>query len=329
MTEITHFSSLNRMLSTMTMKTTCSNCGAAGFAPAEQEITLDHVLHEWEVMGELTFPQQVWADYADRLQQPIRLHRCANCGFQQFMPPVDGSAAFYKAITTTEGGYYTKDRWEFRQALAAIRRHGGRTVLDVGCGSGEFLRMVQAQGGHDCYGYDFNPDPILAADLAGISIVRELTTEALPGGADVITAFQVLEHVSDPWSFGQTLRRLLKPGGLLIVTTPDSDGPISFFTNSVTDLPPHHVTRWNARSMTAFGRKIGVRERRIAHEPLPDYVWRYYLPAMLRSWPLPSAFKAWCERNNRINRFLGLLEKAGIRTLPPLRGHSLYAEFNG
>ena len=305
----------------------CPNCEAAGFGPAGQTVTLADTLRDWEIQGNLTFPQKVRDDYAANLAVPLRLHRCPACHFKQFVPPLAGTGSFYEAITTGGEAYYTQDRWEFRKAIAAIRKFDGKTVLDAGCGGGAFLRQLRAAGSFSAYGYDFNPDTpaTLAAD--GIPALADMDEQVVPGGFDVVTCFQVLEHLANPWSFGEKLRRQLKAGGLLILTTPDAAGPISNFTNSVTDLPPHHVSRWDKTSMAAFGARFGFKLRRIRHEPLPNYVWRYYLPVVIRNAPLPKYLTL--RLANRAGRFLDVLERFGVKELPPLRGHSLYAEFEG
>ena len=132
-----------------------------------------------------------------------------------------------------------------------------------------------------------------------------------------------------PGLSGEKLRSQLKPGGILIITTPDADGPISNFKTSPTDLPPHHVSRWNASSMRAFGERFGLVTRLVAREPLPSYVWKYYLPAMIRNSNMPQLLKGRLLNHNRVERFLSILEKIGITELPPLPGHSLYVEFQG
>lgn len=309
--------------------TDCPNCGGVPFSPGEQRTSLRASLLDWQVQGGLEFSQAVWDEYADKLDTEMRLHRCPRCTFRQFVPPLAGTAAFYAAISKGEGSYYTAQRWEFRKAIAAIGRSGAETLLDAGCGAGAFLKQLKKSGNYRAFGHDFNPNAkdVLAAE--GLECAVSLEDEIIPGGFDVVTCFQVLEHLTDPWQYGAGLRRHLRPGGLLILTTPDHDGPIRNFTTSVTDLPPHHVSRWNAQSMRTFGERFGFKVRRIRREPLPSYVWRYYLPVMIRNSRLPSQLKWRLLAHSRVERMLGLLERLGVTELPPLPGHTLYAEFEG
>lgn len=307
----------------------CPNCGQVGFRPAGQTVTLRKNLLDWEVQGALLFPEAVWQDYETCLDEDIVLHRCPACEFRQFLPPRAGTGSFYAAITGEGASYYTQDRWEFRKAVSSIAASGARTVLDAGCGGGAFLRQLTASGAYEAYGFDFNPEAEAELAASGLKSLRSMDDMAVPGGFDAVTCMQVLEHLDEPWAFGELLRKQLRPGGLLILSTPDADGPIRHFTNSVTDLPPHHVSRWNAKSMEAFGQKFGFSLLRIRREPLARYIWRFYLPVMIRNSRLPGLVKHQLLKSNRVERFLEALERRGISELPPLPGHTLYAEFRG
>jgi SAM-dependent methyltransferase len=279
------------------------------------------------VQGQLTFPRSVWDDYREALGTELVLHRCESCTFRQFVPPFAGTDSFYRAITGGETAYYTQDRWEFRQAISALAKAGSRRVLDAGCGAGAFLEQLKSAGVSDVTGYDFNTETPHLLAAKGIAALESLTDLTDGQKFDAVTCFQVLEHLDDPWTFGEALRMRVKAGGLVILTTPDADGPIRHFTTSVTDLPPHHVARWNERSMRVFAERLGLRHVRTRREPLPSYVWRYYLPVMIRKSGLPEIVKANLLAQDRVIRFLAWLERLGVRELPPLPGHTLYGEF--
>jgi SAM-dependent methyltransferase len=113
---------------------------------------------------------------------------------------------------------------EVTWAWAAERLAGAR-VLDFGCGSGEGTAAM-ARSAASILGVDVAPDAIAHARErnAGENIAYE--TIAGPVAApddsfDVVCSFQVLEHVEDPDAYLAEARRLLRPGGELLLATPD------------------------------------------------------------------------------------------------------------
>jgi hypothetical protein len=177
-------------------------------------------------------------------------------------------------------------------------------------------------------GFEFHPHAVAWTREKGHRLIDRLSPECGPeGGFDVVCLFQVLEHLADPFGMLETLRGLLSRQGTLIVTVPDAGGPVRYFSDALTDQPPHHVTRWHGESMSACARRRGLQLKDLAWEPLPRYVWRYYLPVMLERDLLPRRLGRLLNESGATGRFLGLLERLGVGSLRPLRGHTLYAAF--
>jgi len=100
-------------------------------------------------------------------------------------------------------------------------RLAGKRVLDVGCGAGLFSEAM-ARSGAEVVGIDLATEALAAARLhAGDSIprlsYREVAAETLadekPGGFDIVTCMEMLEHVPDPSSIVTACARLARPGG--------------------------------------------------------------------------------------------------------------------
>tara|TARA_R110001583_G_scaffold178083_2_gene333786 strand:+ start:11481 stop:12413 length:933 start_codon:yes stop_codon:yes gene_type:complete len=305
----------------------CQNCSAGYLKPTGQVVKLRDVLLRWENEVSISFPEEVLSSYSDVIDTPIVLHTCSNCDFSPFLPAVAGNGSFYSAITSAEGGYYVGDKWEFRRAIKDIERYRCKRVLDFGCGSGEFLSRLQEHVDVDAYGFDFNPVGSNAAREKGYQLIHEFDAANLPGAPfDAITMFQVLEHLSSPFETLEKLKSLLRPGGLFIVSVPDCSGPIRHFENALTELPPHHVTRWYGDSLrTCFTqRQFDVID--IKSEPLPNYLWDSYLPVMLTKDLLPSAVGGFINRIKVTRTLISVLQALRVKSLP-IRGHTLYGAF--
>jgi 2-polyprenyl-3-methyl-5-hydroxy-6-metoxy-1,4-benzoquinol methylase len=102
-------------------------------------------------------------------------------------------------------------------------RSGGR-LLDVGCGLGYFMARA-SRAGWTAYGCDTSEHWLEHAALLTGTPERLVRTgpqaELFGGGFDLITAWDVLEHVHDPLPFLRAIARLLAPGGRVFVRTPN------------------------------------------------------------------------------------------------------------
>lgn len=115
--------------------------------------------------------------------------------------------------------------------LSRIRRHFGvmvrPAILDVGCGAG-LAAEAMVRTGYPVTGIDAAPEVIAAARRHADTqadvrpTYRVATIEDLRADAvrfPVVTALEVIEHVPDPAAFVRSLRAVLQPGGLLILST--------------------------------------------------------------------------------------------------------------
>ncbi len=100
------------------------------------------------------------------------------------------------------------------------------TILDIGCGDG-FATAVAAQrnAGHHFAGLDWSAGSLLAARARGLAVLRAgLDGAALPvrpGSVDVVVMSEVIEHLVDTDSAIEAAHRALRPGGSLLLSTPN------------------------------------------------------------------------------------------------------------
>ncbi|TAN37644.1 MAG: GNAT family N-acetyltransferase [Nitrospirae bacterium] len=99
----------------------------------------------------------------------------------------------------------------------------GKIVLDIGCATGRLLGLMKEQGAARVEGLEFSA---YAADKAraGGFVVHQGDISALPPGArfDIITAFDVIEHIPDLSAFMARVCELLTPEGVFVFLTPDA-----------------------------------------------------------------------------------------------------------
>lgn len=89
-------------------------------------------------------------------------------------------------------------------------------VLDVGCGSGEFLEVARREG-FEVAGTEFSP--AARSSVRGSVVYRDVTEAA--GEWDAVTLWHVLEHVRSPREMLVTIRQRMKPRGFLFVAVPN------------------------------------------------------------------------------------------------------------
>jgi 2-polyprenyl-3-methyl-5-hydroxy-6-metoxy-1,4-benzoquinol methylase len=160
--------------------------------------------------------------------------RCQECGLIYENPRADTVARDYYYTFDNAGDFAFVQDWfldnaDFnrstcKQILRAIHHHhpAGK-LLDVGCGTGNFLTEAQ-KAGFDVSGQDVSPYFVEYCrthyDFQVYS--GELETLNLPESSfDCITSFDVIEHVRYPKQLLKEMRRLVKPGGLVVVGTHD------------------------------------------------------------------------------------------------------------
>lgn len=196
-------------------------------------------------------------------------------GLKFFSPAVTAPPEIYAGLRS-QGWYDPPDKVEFD--IGATFVCPGDRVLDIGCGAGHFAKHVPHA---DYTGFDASPE----AAAAGIRTLSGDLWEIAQTHAeqfDVVTAFQVLEHAADPVAFIRALDALLKPGGTIVIGVPDADSYLGTLANFVLNAPPHHVTWWNVRSLTALAEIVGLEEVQLHRAPVEAWEARLYWMARIQ-----------------------------------------------
>lgn len=175
--------------------------------------------------------------------------RCGDCGFGFGVPFISGDEDFYALLHEQKD--YPRWRWDYDVAInKAIGKCNGGKILDVGAGVGVFLRRLDSNW--LCYAIEGSDSTRQELEAAGIGVFHHLSeaAQAQAGTFQVVTLFQVLEHIADFNTLLQHCRRLLATGGLIVVTVPDGDAMIrqEKLTGSH-DMPPNHINKWTPSSL--------------------------------------------------------------------------------
>jgi SAM-dependent methyltransferase len=205
---------------------------------------------------------------------PFRVVSCNHCGLT-FLSPRLTEEAILKLYSNEE--YYVSEvagqgydeyldvrpNWikTFSRRLNQITNYQlpitnnqlPRKVLDIGCGPGFFLEAAQAKG-YDVYGLDPSEYIVKVAGHKFGDHIRHgvIDTADYPAESfDLVVAFDTFEHIYRPLEWLEHVRRILKPGGLLTMTTPDPSSLLAKVSGKgwVSFKLPEHVFYWSPETI--------------------------------------------------------------------------------
>lgn len=143
------------------------------------------------------------------------------------------------------------------QRIAKVR------ILEIGSGLG-YLTYALKKAGYDCFGIDISSRAVEAArrDFGDLYFQMDIMDMPIEDGGtfDFVIATELIEHIVDPKVLLRKAQKLLKPGGRLILTTPNKDLYSDCFVWH-TDLPPVHLWWFSKNSMRMLAWSIGMTVR--------------------------------------------------------------------
>lgn len=131
-------------------------------------------------------------------------------------------------------------------------------ILEVGSGLG-YLTYALYKAGYQIKGMDISRNAVNSAqEKFGDHFICEDLYEFEKNNNskwDMVLLTEVIEHIPDPCKFSSTLLKVLKPGGKLVMSTPNK----SAFANEIwyTELPPIHLSWFSEESLKALAKEIG------------------------------------------------------------------------
>jgi 2-polyprenyl-3-methyl-5-hydroxy-6-metoxy-1,4-benzoquinol methylase len=191
----------------------------------------------------------------------FELRECESSELVYAYPVRPGSDRFYSWLVS-QPGYYAAARWEWQpviEAMSALPK--GAKTLDIGCGTGAYLKALLAKVQIDAAGADAVVASVRTCRELGLTAYEKTAEElvsdpAHEGAYDAVTMFHVVEHIADPVATVRAALGLLKPHGTLYISTPFSPMLCEIGQYHPLNLPPHHTTRWTARSYEALAQTL-------------------------------------------------------------------------
>ena len=167
------------------------------------------------------------------IEGKFQLVRCLHCGLVYENPRP--SLRSWELIYPNQYDQYTQQsneefqknfwyRFGFQKRLKAIERFkNGGTLCDLGCATGDFLREVEFHNNWKGYGVEPNEFASNLARKAGLNVeTGTFGDNPFPGlNFDVISMWNVIEHLPNPTETLLEVNKRLNPGGILVFTTPN------------------------------------------------------------------------------------------------------------
>ena len=221
------------------------------------------------------------------------LARCARCGFAFVVDPwTDFSEIYDERYYAGAGADPMVDyrfeldhpddtvrAYEWRGILRVVDRLlgpavGTRRWMDYGCGHGGLVRYLRSHSHADAIGFDEGAITELARSR-GIPIATAADLAAQPASFDVVTAIEVLEHTLDPLAELRAMRRLLRPGGLLFLTTGNAQPYADRLERWRYAIPEIHISFFEPRTLEWALREAGFEAQRRALGPGFDEILKF------------------------------------------------------
>jgi 2-polyprenyl-3-methyl-5-hydroxy-6-metoxy-1,4-benzoquinol methylase len=297
----------------------CLICGNSSNLTPRLRVSRESLIAGWQRTYNI--------DIADELHdvREVELMGCNHCHLQFFLPPgVAGSPALYAKLAIFNW-YYMPDKWEYDAACEDIP--SGGAILEIGCGEGHFLEKVRNSLSVNAEGIEVNRTAVESARRRGLNVTcDDLRARAATSRAqyDAVCGFQVLEHMPDPKSFLESCCALLRPGGKLILAVPNANSYLRLL-RQLTDMPPHHTTRWSARTLRSLSATFPLRVDRILFEPLALYHVDDFLEpfaSLLDRLPIPHQLP-----RRALRKYVASFLRGSTRIRRLLKGHTLYGCF--
>jgi SAM-dependent methyltransferase len=177
----------------------------------------------------------------------LKIVECSRCGLRYLNPTPDVRDLQYIYGYDVYEDSTNNNSVLMEHFFDKLRRHspGLKSVLEVGCGTGNFLAWLQSKG-LDVSGVEFAESANRVMYDGPLFVGRMEDIELQDASYDAVLLLNVIEHLSDPQMVLRKIRQALKPGGILLLRHPNSD--LFFFRPYwlAVEVPKYFVHRMQA-----------------------------------------------------------------------------------
>lgn len=235
------------------MRTVCTSCGAAG-------MEVFHAIDGVPTNSCILLPTR-----EEALSYPcgdVRLAFCRHCGFIS-------NIAFDPKLTEYSGRYEetqafspTFNAFHDKLAHALVERHDlhGKELIEIGCGKGEFLRLLCELGPNRGLGFDpgYSEARGESQGSNGFRVVRDFFSEKYTDqSADFVACKMTLEHIPTPNVFLGAAVRTVRADGVIFIQVPES---LRILRDcAFEDIYYEHCSYFSAGSLGRLFRQLGLR----------------------------------------------------------------------
>ena len=211
------------------------------------------------------------AGSAHEKQGNYALFSCSQCGLQFWSPRVLPAAEWYELMYSGRDAKLLPLEPGHKYFLSDCNAPRSGDLLDVGCGTGNFLAAARDRGFRvsgidlDRSAASFAREKLSLENIFPFSII-DFAAQSHVAKYDVVTFFEVLEHQADPAAFLNSIVSCLRPGGYIALSVPNRErwltGPDVF------DYPPNHFLRWNEAAMRNVLNRFGFQVISVRQQPV-------------------------------------------------------------
>lgn len=202
-------------------------------------------------------------DFIRDMVQGYDLIKCNSCEVVFANPFKEPPAEFYTNAKDVGSEERHQKINSFRTSHPAnecpqLKQGQGLKLLDLGCGNGAFVEFAEKRG-FECYGLDIDQTSIKGARSRNLNaqfengFISDLEHFShFPKKYDIITMFEVFEHIDKPLDMISKIRSLLTDNGYFIGSLPNINRFKMWKYNMNYERPPYHLTYWTTDSWKRF-----------------------------------------------------------------------------